>query len=60
MRSKISDVLAILAFALMIPLNLVVFVSWIIFGTILYTSDHIIWKEKTKFITYKNFMLSII
>jgi len=60
MRNKISDVVAILAFVLMIPLNLVIFVSWIIFGAILYTSDHIIWKQKTKFISYEKFMLTLV
>lgn len=60
MRSKISDVVAILAFVLMIPLNLMTYVSWVIFGAILYTSDRIIWKQKTKFISYGKFMLTLV
>ena len=60
MREKISDIVAILAFVLMIPLNLMTYVSWVIFGAILYTSDRIIWKQKTKFISYKKFMLELV
>ncbi len=60
MRSKISDMVAILAFVLMIPLNLMTYVSWVIFGAILYTSDRIIWKQKTKFISYGKFMLTLV
>ena len=60
MRKKISDMVAILAFVLMIPLNLMTYVSWVIFGAILYTSDRIIWKQKTKFISYGKFMLTLV
>lgn len=60
MRKKISDMVAILAFVLMIPLNLMTYVSWVIFGAILYTSDRIIWKRKTKFISYRKFMLTLV
>jgi len=60
MREKISDIVAILAFVLMIPLNLMTYASWVIFGAIVYTSDRIIWKQKTKFISYKKFMLAVI
>jgi len=60
MREKISDIVAILAFVLMIPLNLMTYASWVIFGAIVYTSDRIIWKQKTKFISYKKFMLEVI
>lgn len=60
MRNKISDVVAILAFILMIPLNLMTYISWIIFGTIVYSSDRIIWKQKTKFISYRKFVLTLV
>lgn len=60
MRSKISDIVAVLAFISMIPLNLMAGISWIIFGTIVYFSDRIIWKQKTKFISYRKFMLTLV
>ena len=60
MRNKISDVVAILAFVLMIPLNIMTYISWVIFGAIVYTSDRIIWKQKTKFISYRKFMLTLV
>ena len=59
-RNKISDVVAILAFVLMIPLNIMTYISWLIFGAIVYTSDRIIWKQKTKFISYRKFMLTLV
>lgn len=57
MRETTSDMVAILAFVITIPLILMAYIYWIIFGAILYISDHIIWKQKTKFITYENFIL---